>query len=79
VPTIRGLRDHAERYRRHEMERAQKMLARGEDPNEVIEALSRALTNKFLHLPTHALSHAHDNDRHELVTLLSRLYALHHE
>ncbi len=79
VPTIRGLRDHAERYRRHEMERAQKMLARGEDPNEVIEVLSRALTNKFLHLPTHALSHAHDNDRHELVTLLSRLYALHHE
>lgn len=79
VPTIRGLRDHAERYRRHEMERAQKMLARGDDPSEVIEVLSRALTNKFLHLPTHALSHAHDSDRHELVTLLSRLYALHHE
>ena len=79
VPTIRGLRDHAERYRRHEMERAQKMLARGDDPREVIEVLSRALTNKFLHLPTHALSHAQDSDRHELVTLLSRLYALHHE
>ena len=79
VPTIRGLRDHAERYRRHEMERAQKMLARGDDPCEVIEVLSRALTNKFLHLPTHALSHAQDSDRHELVTLLSRLYALHYE
>jgi glutamyl-tRNA reductase len=79
VPTIRGLRDHAERYRRHEMERAQKMLARGDDPNAVIEALSRALTNKFLHLPTHALSHAEDSQRQELVALLSRLYALHHE
>ena len=79
VPTIRGLRDHAERYRRHELERAQKMLARGDDPREVIDVLSRALTNKFLHLPTHALSHAGDNERHELATLLSRLYSLHHE
>ncbi len=79
VPTIRGLRDHAERYRRHELERAQKMLARGDDPHEVIDVLSRALTNKFLHLPTHALSHASDNERQELATLLARLYSLHHE
>lgn len=79
VPTIRGLRDHAERYRRHELERAQKMLARGDDPREVIEALSRALTNKFLHIPTHALNHAGNAERHELVALLSRLYALHQE
>lgn len=79
VPTIRGLRDHAERYRRHELERAQKMLARGDDPREVIDVLSRALTNKFLHLPTHALSHAGDDERRELAALLSRLYSLHHE
>lgn len=79
VPTIRGLRDHAERYRRHELDRAQKMLARGDDPREVIEVLSRALTNKFLHLPTHALSHAGEHERQQLTTLLSRLYSLHHE
>ena len=79
VPTIRGLRDHAERYRRHELERAQKMLARGDDPREVIDVLSRALTNKFLHLPTHALSHAGDSERQELAALLARLYSLHHE
>ena len=79
VPTIRGLRDHAERYRRHELERAQKMLARGDDPHEVIDVLSRALTNKFLHLPTHALSHAGDQERQELAALLARLYSLHHE
>jgi len=79
VPTIRGLRDQAERYRRHELERAQKMLARGDDPREVIDVLSRALTNKFLHLPTHALSHAGDSERQELAALLARLYSLHHE
>jgi glutamyl-tRNA reductase len=79
VPTIRALRDHAERFRRHEIERAQKMLAKGEDPQQVIEALSRALTNKFLHIPSHALNHVSSEERDELVALLSRLYQIHHE
>ena len=35
VPTIRALRDQAERYRRHEMERATKLLAKGEDPQKI--------------------------------------------
>jgi glutamyl-tRNA reductase len=79
VPTIRALRDHAERFRRHEIERAQKLLAKGEDPQQVIEALSRALTNKFLHIPSHALNHVSSEERDELVALLSRLYQIHHE
>jgi len=79
VPTIRGLRDHVERFRRHEIERAQKLLAKGDDPQVVIEALSRALTNKFLHIPSHALNHAPSEERDELVALLSRLYQIHHE
>ncbi len=79
VPTIRALRDHAERYRRHELERAQRQLARGDDPHQVIENLSRALTNKFLHIPSHAINHSAGEDREELVSLLSRLYSIHHE
>lgn len=79
VPTIRALRDHAERYRRHELERAQRQLARGDDPQQVIENLSRALTNKFLHIPTHAINHSVGEDRAEMVELLSRLYSIHHE
>lgn len=79
VPTIRALRDHAERFRRHEIERAQKLLAKGEDPQQVIEALSRALTNKFLHIPSHALNHVTSEERDELVALLTRLYHIHHE
>ena len=58
VPTIRALRDHAERLRRHELERALKLLARGEDPEQVLDYFARALTNKFLHGPTHALNNA---------------------
>jgi glutamyl-tRNA reductase len=76
VPTIRALRDAGERARRHEFERAVKRLARGEDPQQVIEQLSRALTNKLLHPPTRALSHAGAGERRELAMLLARLYQI---
>jgi len=75
VPTIRALRDHAERLRRHEMERAAKALARGDDPAAVLEALSHGITNKFLHAPTAALHEADTEERDRLVALLSRLYS----
>ena len=74
VPMIRNLRDHAERVRRHEIQRALKQLTRGDEPEQVLEQLSHGLTNKFLHHPTHALHHAADTERHELLALLSRLY-----
>jgi len=79
VPTIRALRDHAERYRRHELERAQRLIAKGEDPQQVLDQMSRALINKFLHVPTHALTHADGADREQMVALLSRLYSIHLE
>ena len=78
VPSIRALRDQAERARRHEMERALRRLARGDDPQQVLDYLSRALTNKLLHAPTHALGSAEAEDRTQLLALLSRLYNIHH-
>ncbi|MDA8093620.1 MAG: glutamyl-tRNA reductase [Betaproteobacteria bacterium] len=78
VPMIRALREHAERYRQQEQERALRLLAKGESPQQVIDNLARALTNKFLHIPTHALNHTAGEDRAELVALLRRLYSLHH-
>ncbi|SFF00360.1 glutamyl-tRNA reductase [Nitrosomonas sp. Nm166] len=77
VPTIRALRDQGERYRRHELARANKLLEKGEDPKKVIEALSNGLTNKFLHVPSSALNHAAADEREELVELINRLYQLH--
>ncbi|MDP3687658.1 MAG: glutamyl-tRNA reductase [Sulfurimicrobium sp.] len=79
VPTIRALRDHADRVRRQELEHAQRMLSRGEDPQEVMELMARALTNKFLHNPSHALSHASGDDRALLEAALRRLYHIHHD
>ena len=73
VPTIRALRDQAERYRRHELERAKKLLAKGED-RKIVESLSNGLTNKFLHTPSYALNHAAADERHDLVDLINRLY-----
>ena len=77
VPTIRALRDQGERHRRHELERAMRMLAKGADPLQVLESLSVGLTNKFLHVPSHALNHASSSERDELVDLVNRLYHLH--
>jgi glutamyl-tRNA reductase len=74
VPAIRAMRDAAERSRRHELERAHRRLARGEDPQRVLDELSRALTNKLLHAPTHALNHATPEERDALAATLARLY-----
>jgi glutamyl-tRNA reductase len=74
VPTIRALRDHAERNRRHELEKALRLLAKGENPERVLEAMSNGLTNKFLHAPTHALNHAHSGDRERFLDVIHRMY-----
>jgi glutamyl-tRNA reductase len=79
VPTIRALRDNAERNRRHEMEKALRLLAKGESPEKVLEAMSSGLTNKFLHAPTHALNQVHGNDREAFLDVIHRLYHLHPE
>jgi len=76
VPTIRALRDSAERARRHELERALRRLAKGDDPEAVMEQLSHGLAAKLLHAPTHALSHARDEEREQLAQLLTRLYQI---
>ncbi|MBL8486716.1 MAG: glutamyl-tRNA reductase [Rhodocyclaceae bacterium] len=79
VPTIRALRDHADRMRRHELEFAHRLLARGEPPEKVLEALSHRLTNKFLHAPTQALNQSEGDERGELQDLLARLFHLHRD
>jgi glutamyl-tRNA reductase len=77
VPTIRALRDTAERMRRHELDRAVRLLAKGEDPARVMEALSHGLVNKFLHAPTTALNQSEAAERADLAALLSRVFHLH--
>jgi glutamyl-tRNA reductase len=77
VPTIRALRDTAERTRRHELEHALKLLQRGDDPAQVLDALSKGLTNKLLHPPTQALNLAEGAERGEVAQIISRIWRLH--
>ena len=79
VPTIRALRDHAERSRRHEIEKALRLLAKGESPEKVLEMMSSSLTNKFLHAPTQTLNHVHGEERDLFLDVVHRLHHLHTE
>ncbi|MFZ5540887.1 MAG: glutamyl-tRNA reductase, partial [Pseudomonadota bacterium] len=78
VPVIQSLRERADVLRAKELERAKKLLARGESPDAVIEQLSQALTNKFLHAPVAALHQAgneDDDERARVIALLARFYS----
>lgn len=79
VPTIRALKDHADRLRRHELEKARKALTRGDNPDAVLEALSQALSNKFLHSPLAALSQADAEEHPALIDAVRQIYRLHDE
>jgi glutamyl-tRNA reductase len=74
VPLIRTLREQGEAARRHELERALRRLARGDDPKAVLEALSQGLTHKLLHAPTQALNESGGDERQALAALIERLY-----
>ncbi len=74
VPLIRALRESAEAARRDEVQRALKLLERGEDPGNVLEALSKGLTNKLMHGPTQALSESAGEERRLLADALARLF-----
>ncbi len=49
LPLIQQLNAQAEEWRAFELARARKLLAKGEDPSAVLEALSKGLTQKMLH------------------------------
>ncbi|MEY2621715.1 MAG: hypothetical protein RIT26_1535 [Pseudomonadota bacterium] len=59
VPVIRDLNEQAERWRQAELTKARKLLARGESPEQVLEALAQGLSHKMLH---GALAELHAGD-----------------
>jgi glutamyl-tRNA reductase len=76
VPTIRALRETTEALRDAEVRRARRRLARGDDPELVLEQLARALTNKFTHAPTDALKRANHDGNNALLDAARRLFNL---
>ena len=72
VPAIRALHARAESVKRAELERARRLLARGDDPGAVLEALANGLSAKFLHAPTHLLQQSGPQQQ-QLAGLIDRL------
>jgi glutamyl-tRNA reductase len=52
------------------------MMQKGEPPEKVLEALSNALTNKFLHAPSHALNQTHGEEHAKLDLAIKQLYQI---
>jgi glutamyl-tRNA reductase len=74
VPLIQALHAQADDWRELEIARARKLLAKGGSVDEVLEALSRGLTQKMLH-GTLAELHASDGEqRLHLAQTVSRLF-----
>lgn len=76
VPTIKALRDQAEITRQNELEKALKLIQKGESVEKVLDVLSNALTNKFLHAPSHALNQAHGEEHAKLEDVIKHLYQI---
>lgn len=74
VPLIQALNRQAEDWTAIEMQRARRLLARGEPIDTVLEALSRGLTHKMLHGTLAELHAADGSERVQLAETVSRLF-----
>ena len=74
VPLIQALNAQADDWRSAEMARARKLLAKGEDVDVVLEALSRGITQKMLHGALAELHAADGEQRAQLAQMVSRLF-----
>jgi glutamyl-tRNA reductase len=74
VPVIHDLQQAAADVQAAELDRARRLLARGESPEAVLEQLAHGLTQKYLHGPMAALNHSEGDDRRQLLAMVPRLF-----
>jgi glutamyl-tRNA reductase len=74
VPLIQALHAQADDWRALEMARARKLLAKGADVDEVLDALSKGLTQKLLHGTLAELNASEGEQRLQLAQTVSRLF-----
>lgn len=74
VPAIRELRGQAEAARAQTLAQARRMLAAGQEPEEVLEYLASTLTNRLLHGPSAALRDAAESGDATLAEAAARLF-----
>ena len=74
VPLIQALNAQADDWRAIEIARAQRLLARGEPIDKVLDTLSRGLTHKMLHGALAELHSTAGEQRTQLAHTVSRLF-----
>ena len=74
VPLIQALNKQADSWREAELVRARKLLARGDNPQDVLDALARSLTQKMLHGAYAELNAADSEQREQVADAVSRLF-----
>jgi len=73
---LKRFRDRAGAIQQQELERALRSLKKGDDPELVLAAMSRSITNKLIHTPTTAIRNAAADGRADLLEYLKTLYQL---
>jgi glutamyl-tRNA reductase len=76
APTIRAMRGKADEIREDVAENARRLLARGRDPEEVLDFLARTLTNKLMHLPSSELRKAGERGDDEILRAARNLFGI---
>jgi len=76
VDLVKQYRQSAEAVRERELERALASIDRGDDPQQVVAQLARAITNKLIHAPTLGLKKASAEGRHDVLGHAIRLLGL---
>jgi glutamyl-tRNA reductase len=73
VPAIIDFQHAADQIRQAELDRARRLLARGDEPERVLEQLAHGLTQTYMHGPLSALNRSESDERQQLLGLLPRL------
>ena len=78
VSTIRALREQANTIQQQALQTARQRLQQGIDPEQIIQEMSRSLTNKLIHAPSSQLRNADSLRRQDLLKAAWELFNLSH-
>lgn len=76
VATLRAFRDKADSIKEQELQRALKLLEKGESPESVLNSLARGITKKLIHSPSVVMKKASAEGREDVLQLTQELYGL---
>lgn len=76
VSTIRALREQANTIQQQALQTAMQRLQQGTDPKQILQEMSRSLTNKLIHAPSSQLRNVDNHKRQDLLKAAWELFNL---